>query len=444
MKTVITYGTYDLLHYGHINLLKRAKALGDYLIVGVTSDSYDKSRGKLNVKQSLIERIEAVKKTGLADKIIVEEYDGQKIEDIVKYHADIFTVGSDWVGKFDYIREYCEVVYLPRTQGVSSTEIRENSNPSIKLGFYGIGHTTKHIFEEALYVSGLTVSEIYDADTQALEEFCTSRGISGAKSPEELYEHSDAIYIHRPIDEHFKIIMEALEHGCHVVCVPPIFMNAEEAEQAYRLAEQKGLVLFEGIRTLYLPAFEHLTLLVKSGFIGAVKDIDVSCSQIPQDFDEQVKHKYNGSIYDWCTTAMLPFVKLSGKPIEECKLYNFSRDEFSYFVRGIIMTDTMTGSIKIGKGIKFEGELVITGTKGYIYVPSPWWKTEYFEIRYEDLRDTKKYFYNYNGYGHRYMFLHFVHLIHGDRVENYLHSKDEVMMSTAVVEEMKNAVQISI
>ena len=444
MKTVITYGTYDLLHYGHINLLKRAKALGDYLIVGVTSDSYDKSRGKLNVKQSLIERIEAVKKTGLADKIIVEEYDGQKIEDIVKYHVDIFTVGSDWVGKFDYIREYCEVVYLPRTQGVSSTEIRENSNPSIKLGFYGIGHTTKHIFEEALYVSGLSVSEVYDADTQALAEFCNSRGISGAKSPEELYEHSDAIYIHRPIDEHFKIIMEALEHGCHVVCVPPIFMNAEEAEQAYRLAEQKGLVLFEGIRTLYLPAFEHLTLLVKSGFIGAVKDIDVSCSQIPQDFDEQVKHKYNGSIYDWCTTAMLPFVKLSGKPIEECKLYNFSRDEFSYFVRGIIMTDTMTGSIKIGKGIKFEGELVITGTKGYIYVPSPWWKTEYFEIRYEDLRDTKKYFYNYNGYGHRYMFLHFVHLIHGDRVENYLHSKEEVMMSTAVVEEMKNAVQISI
>ena len=444
MKTVITYGTYDLLHYGHINLLKRAKALGDYLIVGVTSDSYDKSRGKLNVKQSLIERIEAVKKTGLADKIIVEEYDGQKIEDIVKYHVDIFTVGSDWVGKFDYIREYCEVVYLPRTQGVSSTEIRENSNPSIRLGFYGIGHTTKHIYEEALYVSGLSVSEVYDADTQALAEFCSSRGISGAKSPEELYEHSDAIYIHRPIDEHFKIIREALEHGCHVVCVPPIFMNAEEAEQAYRLAEQKGLVLFEGIRTLYLPAFEHLTLLVKSGFIGAVKDIDVSCSQIPQDFDEQVKHKYNGSIYDWCTTAMLPFVKLSGKPIEECKLYNFSRDEFSYFVRGIIMTDTMTGSIKIGKGIKFEGELVITGTKGYIYVPSPWWKTEYFEIRYEDLRDTKKYFYNYNGYGHRYMFLHFVHLIHGDRVENYLHSKEEVMMSTAVVEEMKNAVQISI
>ena len=82
MKRVITYGTFDLLHYGHINLLKRAKELGDYLIVGITSEQYDKERGKLNVTQSLSERIENVKKTGLADKIIVEEYEGQKIKDI--------------------------------------------------------------------------------------------------------------------------------------------------------------------------------------------------------------------------------------------------------------------------------------------------------------------------------------------------------------------------
>ncbi len=95
MLKVITYGTYDFLHEGHIRLLERAKALGDYLIVGVTADGFDMARGKINVGQSLMERVEAIRKTGLADQIIVEEYEGQKIDDIRRYEVDIFTVGSD-------------------------------------------------------------------------------------------------------------------------------------------------------------------------------------------------------------------------------------------------------------------------------------------------------------------------------------------------------------
>ena len=106
MIKVITYGTFDLLHQGHINLLKRARQLADYLIVGVTSDSFDKDRGKLNVRNNVLERVEAVKATGLADKIIIEDYVGQKIDDVQKYEIDIFVIGSDWEGKFDYLRDY--------------------------------------------------------------------------------------------------------------------------------------------------------------------------------------------------------------------------------------------------------------------------------------------------------------------------------------------------
>ena len=157
MTKVITYGTYDLLHYGHIKLLERAKALGDYLIVGVTADDFDKTRGKINVQQTLMERIESVRATGLADEIIVEEYEGQKIDDIKRYGIDIFTVDSDWTGKFDYLNEYCKVVYLDRTQGVSSSELRAEKN-KIKIGLMGESATVLNKFvSECDYVNGVKV-----------------------------------------------------------------------------------------------------------------------------------------------------------------------------------------------------------------------------------------------------------------------------------------------
>ena len=154
MTKVITYGTYDLLHHGHIRLLERAKSLGDYLIVGVTADGFDMARGKINVQQSLMERIEAVRQTGLADQIIIEEYEGQKIDDIRKYGVDVFTVGSDWIGKFDYLNEFCKVVYLDRTQGISSTEIRTEKN-KLRLGLVGESSMLPKFKNECKFVNGV-------------------------------------------------------------------------------------------------------------------------------------------------------------------------------------------------------------------------------------------------------------------------------------------------
>ena len=104
MKKVITYGTFDLFHEGHYKLLERARALGDYLIVGVTTEHFDEIRGKVNVIDPILERIDNVRQTGFADEIIIEDHEGQKIEDIQRYGVDIFTVGSDWVGTFDYLK----------------------------------------------------------------------------------------------------------------------------------------------------------------------------------------------------------------------------------------------------------------------------------------------------------------------------------------------------
>ena len=150
MKRVITYGTYDLLHQGHLNLLRRAKSLGDYLIVGVTTDNFDLDRGKLNVRNNVMERIESVRRTGLADEIIIEEYVGQKIDDIQRYNIDVFAIGSDWRGHFDYLKEYCDVVYLDRTEGISSTQLRNES--CVRLGIIGTGRIAHKFIPEVAFV----------------------------------------------------------------------------------------------------------------------------------------------------------------------------------------------------------------------------------------------------------------------------------------------------
>ena len=166
MKKVITYGTYDLLHQGHINLLRRAKALGDYLIVGVTSDSFDKGRGKLNVRNNVLERVESVKATGYADEVIIEDYLGQKIDDILRYGVDIFAIGSDWIGKFDYLNEYCQVVYLPRTEGVSSTQLRAASQSIVRIGIVGSGRIAKRFVPETDVVDGACVTAVLNPDEE--------------------------------------------------------------------------------------------------------------------------------------------------------------------------------------------------------------------------------------------------------------------------------------
>jgi glycerol-3-phosphate cytidylyltransferase len=227
MKKVITYGTYDLLHQGHINLLKRAKALGDYLIVGVTNDNFDRERGKLNVKNNVLERVDAVRSLGIADKIIIEDYVGQKIDDIQKYNIDIFTVGSDWEGHFDYLKEFCEVVYLPRTQGISSTMLREERDEVIKIGIVGCGRIAQRFPNEAGFVSQVKISSAYDINKETTDAFCKEYNIQNACSSfEELVDNVDAVYIATPHLSHYEQTKYALQHKKHVLCETPLVLKS--------------------------------------------------------------------------------------------------------------------------------------------------------------------------------------------------------------------------
>jgi len=123
MKRVLTYGTFDVFHYGHLRLLERAKALGDYLIVAVSTDRFDAVKGKKST-YPFEQRAEIVKAIKYVDRVIAEESWDQKAQDIQKYNVDILVMGDDWQGKFDHLQQYCEVIYLPRTPNISTTEIK--------------------------------------------------------------------------------------------------------------------------------------------------------------------------------------------------------------------------------------------------------------------------------------------------------------------------------
>ncbi|MCM3567390.1 glycerol-3-phosphate cytidylyltransferase [Neobacillus mesonae] len=127
MKKVLTYGTFDLLHFGHINLLRRAKELGDYLIVGLSTDEFNKGKNK-QAYHSFENRKMILESIRYVDEVIPENTWDQKIQDVIDHNVDIFVMGDDWKGKFDFLKEYCEVVYLPRTIGISTSKIKNDLN----------------------------------------------------------------------------------------------------------------------------------------------------------------------------------------------------------------------------------------------------------------------------------------------------------------------------
>ena len=407
MTTVITYGTYDLLHYGHIRLLERAKALGDYLIVGVTADDFDKTRGKINVQQSLMERIEAIRATGLADQIIVEEYEGQKIDDIRRYNVDIFAIGSDWVGYFDYLNEYCKVVYLERTEGVSSSELRAEER-SLQLGMVGETMQVQKYFRECKCVNGAEVSCIYTLDRSWLPP---ESNIPFAKSFEELLDNCNAVYIASHPSRHERQVRQALEAGKHVLCESPIAMTEKACTELFQLAKQKHLILMDAIKTAYSTAYNRLLLLLKGGKIGRVLSVDATCTSLRTVTPESVQDRVWNSICDWGPTALLPIFQILGVDWvqQQASSLVLPADSFyDLFTRVDFVYQNAVASMKVGKGVKSEGELVISGTKGYVYVPAPWWKTDYFEVRYENAENNRRYFYQLDGEGIRYAIVAFL------------------------------------
>ena len=442
MKKVITYGSFDLFHEGHYNLLKRAKELGDYLIVGITTEQYDETRGKLNIVNSLIERIDNVRSSGFVDEIIIEDHAGQKIEDIQKYGIDVFTVGSDWVGKFDYLKPYCEVVYLERTKNVSSTALRAKGRSVINVGVIGTGRIAKRFVVEVRFVSGITVHSVYNPHIESAKGYAEEFELEQYTDDLEcLFSSVDAVYVASPHETHYAYVRAALEHGKHVLCEKPMSLKKVEVEELYHLAEEKGLVLLEAIKTAYCPGFAQLVSIAKSGAIGEIRDVEACFTKlIPTNTRELRDVEYGGSFTELGSYNLLPIVKLMGPDYKEVRFdYIKTENGLDLYTKASFVYENGFAMAKTGLGVKSEGQLLISGTKGYVLAKSPWWLTESFEVRYEDPNKVEKYFVKFLGDGLRYEISDFAYMIQGHQGRNYKLTKEESCAMAGVMEAFLNA-----
>ena len=438
MKKVITYGSFDLFHEGHYQLLKRAKGLGDYLIVGVTTEHYDRMRGKLNLVDPIKVRMDNVWNTGFADEIIVEDHEGQKVEDIQRYGIDIFTLGTDWAGRFDYLKQYCEVIYLPRTAGVSSTEIRENRQQIVRLGIIGTGRIAPRFFKETSYVSGIEVVSAYNPEVQSARNFEKAYQVATETIDfDGFLDGVDAVYVASPNETHSDYVRKSIDKRKHILCEKPMTFTYAEAVELYELAKKHGVVLMEGIRTAYLPGFQQLLSVALDGTIGRICDVDACFTRLANPTSrEMTDADYSGAFLEYGSYTMLPILKLLGKDYQDVRIEsvcgesgidNYTKVQFVY--------DGCLATAKCGVGVKAEGQLVIAGTKGYILAQSPWWLTRGFDVRYEDPGRIDHYDATFQGEdGLRYEIAEFVSKINGVGGNDYKLTAGESVAMADIVE----------
>lgn len=438
MKKVITYGSFDLFHEGHYNILKRAKELGDYLIVGVTTEQYDETRGKLNIIDSLDERIENVKRTGFADKVIVEDHVGQKVEDIQKYNIDIFAIGSDWAGAFEHLKDYCQVVYLERTRNISSTMLRNKQHPIIRIGVIGTGRIAERFVPEAKYVSGVIVQSVYNPHIDSAKKFAERFELDLYSDDIETFLKSvDAVYIASPHETHYEYAKTALERHKHVLCEKPMAFYRAQAQELFRIARRNNRVLLEAIKTAYCPGFVQLIGVARSGVIGQIRDVEACFTRLtPGNLRETTDVKYGGGFTEFGSHTLLPILKLMGTDYEEVRFDSIMAENgIDLYTKASFKFKNGFALSKSGVGVKSEGQLLIAGTRGYILAESPWWLTQSFEVRYEDPNKKEKYFVKFLGQGLRYEISDFAYMINGHEGRSYKFTEEESVAMAGVMEE---------
>lgn len=297
----------------------------------------------------------------------------------------------------------------------------ENTQGKTRLGVIGTGRIA-HRFADMTKRSDLAdLVSVYNPHRESAEHFAKEFGIRHAE--EELptfLGQVDAVYIAAPHQTHTDYIRKILECGKHVLCEKPMCFTAKEAEELFRLAEEKECVLREAMKTAYCPGFLAMMQKAKNGEIGEIRDVEACFSRLTaSNLREYTDRVWGGSFTEFGSYVLLPVLKLLGtdyKDISSQSLY--AENGVDGYTRLCLTYENGMAEVKTGLGIKTEGQLVISGTKGYILCESPWWLTRKFEVRYEDPNKREVYEYEYEDSGLQYELEYFIREIQGEQIDS--------------------------
>lgn len=237
-----------------------------------------------------------------------------------------------------------------------------------------------------------------------------------------MFDSVDAVYIISSPETRIKYAKAAILDGKHVIIETPISLNRRDAMSIYQLANDHNVILCEALKTAYSLAFQRMCLLVRSGIIGKVKGVEATCTDISLNNPKWLyKNKSGGALIEWGSYVIFAVMSILGQNEKSINfISSFDDNNVDIYTKINMLYPNAEASLKVGIGVKSEGDLIISGTTGYIYVPSPWWKMDYFEVRREDFRNNKKYFYQFEGDGIRYELAEFIKCIRNNSENNKL------------------------
>lgn len=290
------------------------------------------------------------------------------------------------------------------------------SGEQLALGIIGTGRIAQRFADMVKQTGLVRLSCIYNPHIESASEFAIRNEVSHYTDEwEKFLLMTDAAYIASPHQTHAGYVRKLLQAGKHVLCEKPMSFDRAEAERLYGLAREKNRVLREAMKTAYCPGFLAMMEVAGSGKIGTIYDVEACFSRLtPTNVREFTDRKYGGSFTEFGSYVLLPVLKLLGTDYREISYRSiYAENGVDSYTNLHLTYDHAVATVKTGLGVKTEGQLVISGSKGYILCPSPWWLTKKFEVRYEDPNKIETYEYPYEGSGLQYELEAFVKEIHG-------------------------------